>query len=328
MRAIVFDRYGPPGEVLREADAGEPAIAPDEALVRVRAASVNAADWHLIRGEPRIARLSFGPLRPRHRVPGCDVAGEVLAVGAGVADLRPGDEVYGSPFPRFGALAERVAVPEGRLERKPAGLSFEQAAAVPVAGLTALQALRDHGGLERGGRVLIIGASGGVGTFAVQIAKRLGADVTAACSPAKADLVQSLGADRVVDRTAGPVPEPGARYDLILQAGGTASPSDLRRALAPSGTLVAISGDAEGRLIGPIGRMVAARLQAPFVRQTLTSFTARVGRDDLRALRELLEAGDVRPVIDRTHPLGEVPQAIRHLEEGGARGKTVIAVEP
>ncbi len=327
MRAIAFERYGPPGEVLHAAEVEQPAIAPDEALVRVRAASVNAADWHLIRGEPYVARLSFGPRRPRHRVPGCDVAGEVVAVGGSVTALRPGDEVYGSPFPRFGAFAELVPVPEGQLDLKPAGLSFEQAAAVPVAALTALQALRDHGRVEPGRRVMIIGASGGVGTFAVQIAKHLGAEVTGVCSTAKVDLVRSLGADHVIDHTAARVPEPGGRYDLILQAGGTASPSECRRALARDGTLIAISGDAEGRWIGPIARVLAAGLSSPFVSQRLTSFTARPKREDLRLLRELIEAGDVRPVIDGTRSLDEVPEAVRHLEEGRARGKTVIVVE-
>jgi NADPH:quinone reductase-like Zn-dependent oxidoreductase len=326
MRAIVFQRYGSPGEVLRLADIPEPAIADDEVLVGVRASSANAADWHLVRGEPYVARLSFGPRRPRHPVPGCDVAGGVLAVGRGVTLLRPGDEVFGSPFPRFGAFAERVAAREDRLAPTPAGLSFSQAAAVPTAALTALQGLRDHGRVEPGHRVLVIGASGGVGTFAVQIAKWLGAEVTGACSTAKLELVRSLGADHVIDRTAGDVTASGERYDVILQAGGTGSPSDCRRALTRTGTLVAISGDADGRWVGPIGRLVVVRLSAPFVSQRLETFTVRPTREDLQLLAQRIEGGEISPVIDRTFSLAEVPEAIRHLEEGQARGKSVVVV--
>jgi NADPH:quinone reductase-like Zn-dependent oxidoreductase len=326
MRAILCERYGPPGEVLRLAEVDEPAIAGDEVLVRVRATSVNPADWHLVRGVPHIARLSFGPRRPRSQVPGCDAAGEVVAVGAGVTTLRPGDEVYGSPFPRFGAFAELVAVPADHLERKPANLSFDEAAAIPVAALTALQGLRDHGRVEAGHRVLIIGAGGGVGTFAVQIAKWLGAEVTGACSTAKLELVRSLGADHVIDRTAGDVTASGERYDVILQAGGTGSPSDCRRALTRTGTLVAISGDADGRWVGPIGRLVVVRLSAPFVSQRLETFTVRPTREDLQLLAQRIEGGEISPVIDRTFSLAEVPEAIRHLEEGQARGKSVVVV--
>jgi NADPH:quinone reductase-like Zn-dependent oxidoreductase len=324
MRAVVFERYGSPGEVLRLADVDEPAIAGDQVLVSVRASSVNAADWHLVRGEPYLARLSFGLRRPRHRVPGCDVAGEVVAVGPDVTTLRPGDEVYGSAFPRFGAFAERVGVPEPGLAPKPAGLSFAEAAAVPAAALTALQALRDHGRVQPGHRVLIMGASGGVGTFAVQIAAWLGGEVTAASSAAKLDMVRSLGAAHVIDRTAVDVTATGERYDVILQAGGTVSPPAWRRALTRTGTLVAISGDADGRWVGPLARVAAARLASPFVSQRLTSFTVRPNREDLRLLAQRIEAGGIRPVLERSLSLGEVPEAIRHLEEGRARGKSVV----
>jgi NADPH:quinone reductase-like Zn-dependent oxidoreductase len=327
MRAILCERYGPPGEVLRLAEVDEPAIAGDEVLVRVRATSVNPADWHLVRGVPHIARLSFGPRRPRSRVPGCDVAGEVVAVGTGVTTLRPGDEVYGSPFPRFGAFAELVAVPADHLERKPANLSFDEAAAVPVGALTALQGLRDHGRVEAGHRVLIIGAAGGVGTFAMQIAKTLGAEVTAVCSTGKVEMARSLGADDVIDYTVDDVPGAGPRYELVLQVAGTASPTRCRRALTSTGALVQISGDSDGRWVGPLARVAAARLASPLVSQRLTSFTVRPSTEDLRLLRQLIEAGDLTPVIGRTHSLDEVPEAIRHLEEGHARGKSVIVVE-
>ena len=326
MRAIVFQRYGSPGEVLHLADIPEPAIADDEALVGVRASSANAADWHLVRGEPYIARLSFGPRRPRHPVPGCDVAGEVLAVGRSVTSLRRGDVVFGSAFPRFGAFAERVAAREDHLAPTPAGLSLGQAAAVPTAALTALQGLRDHGRVEPGHRVLVIGASGGVGSFAVQIAKWLGAEVTAAASTPKLDMVRSLGADHVIDRIVLDPTATGERYDVILQAGGTSSPSDCRRALTRAGTLVTISGDAEGRWLGPIGRLVVARLSAPLVSQRLETFTVRPSRQDLRLLAQRIEGGEIRPVIDRTFPLAEVPEAIRRLEEGRVQGKSVIVV--
>jgi NADPH:quinone reductase-like Zn-dependent oxidoreductase len=328
MKAIVHDRYGPP-DVLELADIEEPRVDDDDGvLVRVRAASVNPADWHLMRGEPRIARLDIGLRGPKHRVLGCDLAGEVEAVGANVKTLKPGDEVFGSPFGRgFGALAEAcLCASEDLLESKPANLTFEQAAAAPLAGMTALQALRDHGRIEPGHRVLIIGASGGVGTFAVQIAKSLGAEVTGVCSTRNVDLVGSLGADRVIDYTEGEFIQDGQRYDLVFQVAGTRSPSDLRRALTSDGTLVPISGDSEGHWIGPIGRAARAFVLYRFVSQRVAIFTVKPNGDDLRWLKELIEAGEVTPVIDRTHPLQEVPGAIRYLEQGRARGKIVITV--
>jgi NADPH:quinone reductase-like Zn-dependent oxidoreductase len=298
-----------------------------EVLVRVRAGSVNPADWHVMRGEPRVARLSFGLRKPKYRVLGCDFAGSVESVGGDVKTLAPGDEVYGNTFMRgFGGFAEYARAEADLLAPKPAGLTFEQAAAVPIAAMTALQGLRDHGRVEPGQRVLIIGASGGVGTFAVQIAKSLGADVTGICSTRNVDLVQSLGADHVVDYSREDFTEGGDRYDLIFQLAGTHSPSDLRRALARKGTLLMSSGESDGRWIGPLTRVIAGRLQSPFVGQRLVSFTVEPNGDDLGALTELIDAGTLTPAIDRTYPLSEVPDAIRYLEEGHARGKVVISV--
>jgi NADPH:quinone reductase-like Zn-dependent oxidoreductase len=326
MRAIVFERYGPPGDVLRVAEVEEPAIGERDVLVRIRAASVNPADWHLIRGAPYIARLSFGPRRPRHPVPGTDMAGAVEAVGAEVTELAPGEEVYGSPFPSFGTFAERVRVPVEGLARAPAGLSPVEAAAVPVAALTALQGLRDHGRVRPGQRVLIIGASGGVGSFAVQIAVALGAEATGVSSAANLDLVRSLGAAHVIDYAREDVTRVSETYDLVLQVAGTASPAACRRLLTRDGTLVQISGDGDGRWVAPLGRIAAGRLLSPLVPQRVTSFTARPTTDDLRFLSGLIESGAVRPVIDRTWSLDEVPEAIGHLEAGHTRGKSVVAI--
>jgi len=327
MRAIVYHEYGPP-DVLRAADIDEPAAGNDEALVRICAASVNPADWHFMRGEPRIARLSFGLRRPKEAILGCDLAGQVEAVGGDVAAVQPGDEVFGCSFMRgFGAWADRVSIAHPLLAPKPANLSFEQAAAVPLAGMTALQGLRDHGRVEPGHNVLIFGAAGGVGTFAVQIAKHLGANVTGVCSAGKAGLVRSLGADHVVDYTREDFTQGERRYDLIFQLAGTHSPSECRRALAPKGTLLLSSGESNGRWIGPLSRTLKALLLSPLVGQRLVGFTMKPNGDDLQFLRGLIEAGTVTPVIDRTYPLAEVPDAIRYLEEGHARGKVVIAVQ-
>ena len=327
MKAIVQDKYGPP-EVLELRDIDKPAVAADEVLVRVHAASVNAADWHFMRGEPTIARLSFGLRKPKDTVPGCDVAGQVEAVGTNVTTFQPGDEVYGSPFERgLGAFAEWCALAsEDLLATKPANLSFEQAATVPMAGLTALQGLRDQGGVEPGHRVLIVGASGGVGTFAVQIAKSLGAEVTGVCSTRNVDMVRSLGADHVIDYTQEDFTEGGQRYDLILQLAGTRSPSACRRALASKGTLLLSSGESDGRWIGPFDRVIKALLLSPFVSQKLATFTVKPNKEDLQVLKQLIEAGKVTPVIDRTYSLSEVPEAIRYLEEGHARGKVIVTV--
>ena len=326
MKAMVNMKYGPP-DVLRLTAVEEPVPRDDEVLLKVHAASVNPADWHLLRGTPYIARLQIGLRRPKETVLGCDVAGQVEAVGKNVTMLQPGDEVFGSPFMRgFGAFAERVSVSEELLAPKPANLSFEQAAAVPLAASTALQGLRDHGRIEPEHRVLIIGASGGVGTFAVQIAKYFGAEVTGVCSTRNVEMVRSLGADHVIDYTKEDFTRSGRKYDLVFQLAGTRSPSECRRALTSKGTLVEISGDSDGRWIGPMDRIVKALVLSPFVSQKMASFTVKPNKEDLRFLKELIEDGKLTPVIDRTYPLYETPEAIRYLENGRARGKVVIIV--
>jgi len=326
MKAIVRDKYGPP-DVLELKDIDKPVLGDDEVLVRVHATSVNPADWHLLRGEPYIARLQLGLRKPKDRVLGCDVAGRLEAVGKDVTMLRAGDEVFGSPFMHgLGAFAEYVCVSEGLLASKPATLSFEQAATVPLAAMTALQGLRDHGRIEAGHRVLIVGASGGVGTFAVQIAKYFDAEVTGVCSTRNVEMVRSLGADHVIDYTREDFTQSGQKYDLIFQLAGTRSPSECRRALTSDGTLVLSSGESDGRWIGPVDRIIKALVLSPFVSEKMASFTVKPDRDDLQFLRQLIEAGTLTPVIDSTYPLAEVPEAIRYLEKGHARGKVVITV--
>ena len=327
MQAIVARRYGPPGEVLELDDVDTPVVGEDDVLVRTRATSVNPADWHLIRGEPRIARLQFGLRAPKVAVLGCDVAGEIEAVGRNVTTLRPGDEVFASSFMHgFGAFAEYVRVPADLVAAKPAGLPFDQAAAVPLAALTALQGLRDHGQVEAGRRVLIVGASGGVGTFAVQIARSLGAEVSGVCSTRNVELVSSLGAEQVIDYTREDVTGGGTRYDVVLQVAGTTSPAAWRRVLTPEGRLVQISGDSPGRWIGAMGRMVSGRALSSFVSQTVSTVNVASDREDLEQLAKLVETGAITPVIDRTHPLAEVPEALTYLEAGHARGKVVITL--
>jgi NADPH:quinone reductase-like Zn-dependent oxidoreductase len=326
MKAMVNTKYGPP-DVLKLTEVEKPVPKDDEALVKVHAASVNPADWHLLRGTPHIARLQLGLRKPKETILGCDVAGQVEAVGKNVTMLQPGDEVFGSPFMHgFGAFAERACVSEELLAPKPANLSFGQAAAVPLAASTALQGLRDHGGIESGQKVLIIGASGGVGTFAVQIARYFDAEVTGVCSTRNVEMVRSLGADHVIDYTKEDFTRSGRKYDLIFQLAGTRSPSECRRALTPEGTLVQISGDSDGRWIGPLDRIVKALVLSPFVSQRMASFTVKPNEEDLRFLKELIESGKLTPVIDRAYPLSETPEAIRYLENGHARGKVVITM--
>ena len=328
MRAIVQDRYGSPADALELKDIPEPGVKDDEVLVRVRAASVNPADWHFLRGHPYVARFDIGLRKPKHSVLGCDLAGRVETVGRNVRTTQPGDEVFASPFGHgFGAFAEScVLASEDLLELKPSNLTLEQAAAVPLAGTTALQALRDHGRVEPRQKVLIIGASGGVGTFAVQIAKALDAEVTGVCSTRNVDMVRSLGADHVIDYTRDDFIEGGQRYDLVFQVAGIRSPADCRRALTPKGTLVAISGESDGHWIGPLGRAIKAIALFRFASQRLAIFTVEPKQDDLRYLKDLIEAGEVTPMIDRTYPLTEAAEAIGYLEEGHARGKVVLTL--
>jgi len=289
-------------------------------LVRVRATSVNPFDWHSLRGQPYIMRMGGGLRRPTQTVLGIDVAGIVEAVGRDVTDRQPGDEVFGV---RSGAFAEYVS---GRnFVPKPAGLTFEQAAAVPVAGLTALQGLRDKGGVQPGQQVLIYGAGGGVGTFAVQIAKAMGAEVTGVTSTANVDMVRSIGADQVIDYTREDFTRSGQRYDVILDIGAKRPLLKLRRGLAPNGTLVLVGGS-RGNWIGPVARALGALVLSRFASQTLRPFLSDVNKVDLLALKDLIDAGKVRPVIDRTYPLSETAEAIRYLETGRARGKLVITV--
>jgi NADPH:quinone reductase-like Zn-dependent oxidoreductase len=323
LKAITYHRYGAP-DVLELQDVDEPVVNDGDVLVRVRAASANPRDWHFMRGLPYFIRAQFGLRAPKNPALGSDVAGQVEAVGRNVTRFRPGDEVYADVL--TGAFAEYAAVPEDLVAVKPANLTFEQAAAVPLAGLTALQGLRDHGRVQPGQKVLIIGAAGGVGTFAVQLAKWLGADVTGVCSTRNVELVRSLGADHVIDYTREDFTRSARKYDLILQFAGTQSPSECRRALTPTGTLLLSSGESGGRWIGPVSRMIKALALSPFVRQRLRPFEAKRSSEDLRVMKELIEAGEVTPVIDRTYPLTDVPEAIRYLEAGHARGKVVVTV--
>ena len=324
MKAIAYEEYGS-ADVLELKEVRKPDVEGDNVLVRVRAASANPYDWHFIRGVPYIARTAMGLRKPKYSVLGTDLAGEVEAVGNAVTRFRPGDEVFG--FVGAGSFAEFVSAPEKLLALKPANLSFQQAATVPLAAVTALQGLRDAGEIRSGQKVLIVGASGGVGTFAVQIAKWYGANVTGVCSTRNLEMVRSLGADQVIDYTREDFTQTGQRYDLIFQLAGTASPSACRRALTAKGRLVLSSGDSPGRVIGPVGRIFKAVLLTPFVGQTLLPFIAKPSSDDLQFLGGLIEAGRVTPVIDRTYPLRESADAIRYLETGHARGKVVITVQ-
>ncbi len=323
MRAIVQDRYGA-ADVLRLARVARPQIAEDEVLVHVRAAGLDRGTWHMMAGQPYLLRvLGFGFRAPKNRVPGLDVAGTVVAVGSAVTRFSTGDEVFGISR---GSFAEYAAVREGKLARKPANLTFDQAAVVPISAGTALQALTDAGKVGRGQRVLIIGASGGVGSYAVQLAKAFEAEVTGVCSTAKLDFVRSLGADHVVDYTRQDFADGTTRYDLILDVGGNSSLSRLRSALAPTGTLVIVGGEEGGKWTGGFGRSLRAPLLSLFVRQRMTMLASKERASDQERLTTLIEAGKVRPSIDRTYPLDGVPEAMRHLEAGDVRGKLVITI--
>ena len=322
MKAIVYRRYGSP-DVLHLEETDQPVVGDGDVLVKVRAAAANPYDWHFSRGEPYFMRLFVGLRRPKANGLGADFSGQVEAVGADVTRFQPGDEVFGVGN---GAFAEYLCAREHELARKPTKMTFEHAAAVPMAGLTALQGLRDAGQLKAEQKVLIVGASGGVGTFAVQIAKAFGAHVTGVCSARNLELVRSLGADQVIDYTEEDFTASGRKFDLIFQLAGTHSPADCRRALSAKGTLVQSSGDSDGRWIGPLDRLLQAIVLSPFVSQRLCSIDMKRSRKDLQILAELIEAGKITPVIDRIHSLGEVPEALRYLEQGHARGKVVITV--
>jgi len=323
MKAIVQVAYGSAdGLEFREID--KPEMADDEVLVRVHAAGVDRGVWHVMAGLPYPIRLAgYGLRAPKNGVPGMDVAGVVEAVGKDVTRFRPGDEVFGVGT---GSFAEYARAGEDKLAPKPANLTFEQAAAVAISGSTALQALRDRGQVGPGQKVLIIGASGGVGTYAVQVAKAFGAGVTAVCSTTKMDMVRSVGADHVIDYTRDDFADGRQRYDVILDIGGNASLSRLRRALTPKGTLVIVGGETDGRWLGGSDRQIRALMLSPFVGQKLGTFVSSQNYQDLIVLKELIEAGKVTPAIDRTYPLREAAQAIRYVAEGRARGKVVITI--
>ena len=326
MKAVVQSHYNPaPENLFRVAQIDRPAIGDDEVLVRVHAAGVDRGTWHIMAGLPYPLRLfGYGIRAPKNRVRGREVAGRVEKVGKAVTRLHVGDEVYGIAE---GSFAEYARAREDKLARKPANLTFEQAAAVPISGLTALQGLRDRGRVEPGQKVLIIGASGGVGTFAVQIAKALGAEVTGVCSTSKVDMVRSLGADHVIDYTAEDV-DRGQRYDVVLDTGGHRSLRRLRRTLAPRGTLVIVGSETAGRWLGGFDRTIRAMLLSPFVSQKLAPLTSSENAADLIILTGLIESGQVAPIVDRTYPLEEAAAAIRHMLDGKARGKLVVSVSP
>jgi NADPH:quinone reductase-like Zn-dependent oxidoreductase len=324
MKAIVYRCYGSP-DVLKFENIAKPTAADNEVLVRVRAASVNPFDWHYMRGTPYIVRMDSGFGKPENPRLGVDFAGTVEAVGKDVKRFHPGDDVFGG---KFGAFAQYVSVREDRaLALKPANVTFEQAAAVPIAALTALQALRDSGQIRSGQKVLINGASGGVGTFAVQIAKSFGAEVTAVCSTRNVQMVQSIGADHVIDYTREDFTQGTQRYDLILDAVGSHSLSEYRRVLNPKGIFVIVGTQDNGRWLGPLFEPLKATLVSPFVNQTLVMMLSDLNKEDLTLLGDLMQAGKVKPVIDRHYPLSETPAAITYLEAGHARGKVVIDME-
>lgn len=324
MRAIVQHQYGAPQAVLEFQNIAKPVVKDDEVLVRVHAASVHVGDWILMRGVPYVVRMASGLRKPKNRVPGTDIAGTVETVGKDVTQLRPGDEVFGWCT---GAFAEYACAGEDHFVPKPANLTFEQAAAVGVSASTALQLLRDQGKVQPGQKVLINGASGGVGTFAVQIAKALGAEVTGVCSTRNVEMVRSIGADHVIDYTQEDFTRGGQRYDFILDNVGNHSLSATRRALTPNGALQSNGGGhSSGRWVGSMGSVITVAAVSRFVRQQLGPSIKFPNRADLVVLKGLIEAGKVTPVIDGTYPLSGTPKAIDHLGEGHARGTVVITV--
>jgi NADPH:quinone reductase-like Zn-dependent oxidoreductase len=322
MKAIVHHEYGSP-DVLKLATVKKPVPDENEVLIKIHAAALNAADWHLMRASPFLVRLMFGFFKPRFPILGADVAGVVEAVGSNVTLFKPGDEVFGDTFAhKFGGFAEYVCMTEEAIVHKPANVSFQVAAAVPLAGVTALQALRDKGQIRKGQKVLINGASGGVGTFAVQLAKHFGAEVTAVCSNSKIDMVRSIGADHVIDYATENFTQNGKRYDLIIAANGYHPITAYKRVLNPNGIYV---------MVGGAGwQMFQAVVAGPFVsmgKKKMSNLSAKPNQDDLFYLKNLLEQGVIKPVIDRTYTLEEIPDAMRYLEEGHAKGKIVIEIK-
>jgi NADPH:quinone reductase-like Zn-dependent oxidoreductase len=320
MKAAVYTRYGPP-DVVQIKDVEKPVPKDNEVLIRVRAASVNPLDWRLMKGRPYSLRILFGLRKPTIARPGRDVAGQVEAVGRNVTQFKPGDEVFGACG---GAFAEYVCTPEAALVIKPNNVTFEQAASAPVAAFTALQGLRDKGQIQPGQKVLINGAAGGVGTFAVQIAKSFGADVTGVCSTRNVDMVRSIGADQVIDYTQEDFTKSGRRYDLIFDCVVNHSLSACRRVLNPKGIYIMVGAPDSRWMIGLLARPIKALVLSPFVSQKFVMFIARSSKEDLTIMHELMKAGKVTPVIDKRYRLSEVPEAIRYLEQGHARGKVVI----
>ena len=322
MKAIVQGKFGPPENVLKVQEIDGPGIGDGDVLVQVRAASVHVGDYYMIAGLPYVMRPLFSALRTKNRVPGSDIAGTVEAVGKDVTAFQPGDEVFGS---YKGAFAEQAAFPEGSLALKPDNLTFQEASAMGVSALTALQALRDRGKVRAGEKVLITGASGGVGTFAVQIAKASGAEVTGVCSTRNVEMVQSIGADRVIDYTQEDFTAGEARYDLILDNVGSHARSDTRRALTPTGTLLP-NGAPVGGWFGGLKEPIGATVSSLFIRQQGRGFVSTSNPEDLAALKELAEAGQITPVIDRTYPLNRAPEAVAHVGAGHTQGKTIITM--
>jgi NADPH:quinone reductase-like Zn-dependent oxidoreductase len=321
MRAIVYRSYGSP-DVLQCENVEKPAPGDEEVLVRIRAASVNPMDYHLM-GGLYLARLARGIRKPKPSYPGVDLAGEVEAIGRSVTRFQPGDAVFGVGRRAF---AEYVCTSQNRLARKPANITFEQAAAIPVAGVTALQGLRDKGRIQPGQNVLINGAAGGVGTFAAQIAKSFGAEVTGVCSTARVDLVRSIGADHVIDYNRDDVTSGARRYDLILDCVGNRPLSAWRRVMTTKGTFVAVGARPGGHWLGPLPYLLKLLVSARFASQKVVFFIAQVTGDDLTVLKELIEANKVTPVVDRSYPLSEIVDAVRHLKQGHPRGKVVVTV--
>jgi NADPH:quinone reductase-like Zn-dependent oxidoreductase len=324
MRAAIYNRYGPP-DVIQISEVEKPVPKDDEVLLRIRAAAVNPLDWHFMRGTPYAVRLIAGLRKPKDTRLGVDVAGHVEAVGRNVTRFKAGDEVFGSCR---GAFAEYACASESALVMKPENVTFEQAASVAIAAFTALQGLRDKGHIQPGQKVLINGAAGGVGTFAVQIAKSFGADVTGVCSTGNLEMVRSIGADQVIDYTREDFTRNAKRYDVFFDAAGNHSLWACRRVLNPKGTYVPVGGSTDRWMIGPLARAITALVLSWFVSQTIVAFfVAKASQEDLAIMHELLKTGKVTPVIDRRYPLNEVPGAIRYLETGHARGKVIITME-